>query len=145
MPTTYADPTLSLSAQALAILAILGHEPINEEILGDDVEIASYAWYNGRERGASLVVRAQADDNRSLIVTFGEHRRSDDVFVDTWEAEDFWGIPGPGDMPEHEGAVTHTQFTYLRLDSACRHIRDAIERFVVARKKTLAKRLRTVK
>jgi hypothetical protein len=143
--TTYADSTLGLSAEAIAILAILADEEACPDKDGEpnpDVWIQTHAWYNGRERGASLTVRADAGERRALIVTFGRHRRSDEIFVDSWQVSSLIV-----DVPLVDGMMRKQMgqralFDPGRIDLACRHIRSTIDGFVAAHKVPAKRRRR---
>lgn len=107
MSKTLADTTLGLGAQARAVLALLAatepHNvaPWNDERREYDVEINTRAWYNGRERGVLLEVRPNFASTLGLIITFGEHRNSDDIFVDAWIVNEvFLNPPTVADFPE---------------------------------------------
>lgn len=103
------DVTLRLSGPARAILALLSvREPDFKgnyaKEIGYIADIHNAAWYNGRERGVVIYVRGagKADKKvRTLVVAFGEHRSSDDIFVDSWVAEEtFLNPPTIREMPD---------------------------------------------
>lgn len=60
------------------------------DIQTTDVHNRSYwkttAWYNGRECGICIVVPVFSGsvNPRALVITFGECRASDAIFVDSW-------------------------------------------------------------
>lgn len=85
---TCADPSFGVNPSAQAILCLLaGTSPdfaTSTGVAPYDVDILTYTWVNGRERGASLVVKTRPP-GRCLILTFGEDRRSDLLFVEEWE------------------------------------------------------------
>jgi hypothetical protein len=80
-----ADPTLGIHPQARAILALLDCEPAFAKYKDGfyDVNISTSAWYNGREKGYALVLSKTRHRER-LVITFGECRNSDYIFVDSW-------------------------------------------------------------
>lgn len=90
---TCANLTFGLEPQAMAILHMLaGREPSfarwDPEFKHYDVRIETFPWYNGRERGIALVVhRNYGCSGPCLILTFGECRNSDDIFVEQWEQD----------------------------------------------------------
>lgn len=108
MARTIADPSLGLNDQAYAVLAMLGRaEPTDLGAKYDDtsreyeIEIKTFAWYNGRERGVLLEVRPHFTSKKALLVTFGECRSGDSIFVDSWEVEEhFLNPPTPADFPD---------------------------------------------
>ncbi len=146
---------LGISGQARALLALLSSRDIcrtaqinDEDIdaddvvdgepsgapsteLGDDIEVDSFAWYNGRERGVLLRIAARAHpEEDKLYVTFGEHRSCDDLFVDCWIAGGVLIDPlGPNDMPE-EAHGRRRLFPYGALRDAEDYITDLINDFM---------------
>ena len=56
--------------------------------------IKTYAWYNGRERGVSLVVSCQ-ESNISYIIVVANERRSDYIAIDKYY------VTWPGHFPHH--------------------------------------------
>jgi len=94
-----ADIHLGMGAQALAVLAMLsrcdcdGLAEYDKEWKEYKIEIRTWAWYNGRECGACLEVRPFLSSERALLITFGEHRNTDSIFVDSWEVDEFFLNP----------------------------------------------------
>lgn len=116
------DTTLGLSEQATAVMAMLSKREPDFVPYKDSeyiIEINSSAWYNGRERGICLVVRRMLSDKTCLIVTFGECRGSDGIFVDAWDMTD-------------KAYQERKEFGYGRTDLAVRHILNVMETFYVA-------------
>lgn len=120
---TIADTTLNIQAQAYAVLAMLARQepafaPYDKERGEYEYEVTTSAWYNGRERGICLVVRRDIIDKKCLIVTFGECRNSDQIFIDSWE---HWGgflnPPTVADFND-EGYKARTYVPYGRVDRA---------------------------
>lgn len=85
------DPTLGINSQAKKIAKLLSKQKL-EDIPGypegQYITAQTAAWYNGRERGISLKLShygVNAGIERPyLIITFGEHRVSDGIFIDHW-------------------------------------------------------------
>ena len=76
---------LGVNSQAWAVLHLLQAYEESIESLGVPLMRAdSYAWYNGRERGISIVV-SQYFEKMGLVCVFGECRNSDSIFVDVYE------------------------------------------------------------
>lgn len=99
MQNRIADPHLGINKQARAVLAYLDTEPSFAKYENGfyDIDISTHAWYNGRERGVSLTI-SRLGFRGCLVVTFGECRNSDGIFVDAWE------LPGaPYNGPTTEG------------------------------------------
>lgn len=83
--TSCADPSFGINAQALAILQLLaGEDPTFADYEENRylVTIKTFPWYNGRENGVALTVQAYSPS--CLVITFGENRASDQVFVEYW-------------------------------------------------------------
>jgi len=76
------DLSFGLNKQVLTILTLLSHTDI--EVDDDEIDFDTYPWYNGRERAVCIKIQRFLS-NRILLVVFGEHRNSDDIFVDIWE------------------------------------------------------------
>ncbi len=95
--TACADPSFGLSAQALAILQLLAGEDPTFADYEDGrylVTIETFPWYNGKEKGVALTVQAYSQS--CLIIAFGEHRASDQIFVEHWvDAEPPFNCPTP--------------------------------------------------
>lgn len=136
-----ADPSLGLSGQARAVLAMLsatechGVSSYDDERRDYDVEINTFAWYNGRERGVCLEVRAFLTDQKALLITFGEHRNSDSIFVDSWEVHHrFLNPPTVSDFPD-EAYEARTFVPYGDLAGAVKVIRAKIADYMAERAK----------
>ncbi len=130
------DLTLGLSGQALAVLAMLsklecdGLSEYDEKLHEYKIEIKSSAWYNGREHGVCLEVRPDIASSRCLLVTFGEHRNSDNIFVDAWEHEGrFLNPPTVADFTD-EAYETRTMVDYGNIARAVEVIREKISDFI---------------
>lgn len=141
MTRELADLTLGLNGQARAVLAMLseiscdGLSAYDEARREYDVEIKTSAWYNGRERGVCLEVRAWFTDPMALFITFGENRTSDSIFVDSWEVEcRLLNPPTVRDFPD-EAYEARTFVPYGDVAGAVKVIRDKIAGFVAGRVK----------
>ena len=77
---------LQIHPIATAILELL----MDEWRSLDSSNLQSSAWYNGRECGICLYLRT---GTKTLIVTFGEHRNSGEIFVDHWYSEEIFLNP----------------------------------------------------
>jgi len=115
MTDLIADLTLGVKPAAAAVLALLQREPDFADHSGSRylVEVGTRAWYNGRERGVSLTVQTDVSDKKHLVITFGECRSSDDIFVDHWVVDGFppFNAPGVADQPE-ESYSRREEFRY---------------------------------
>ena len=137
---TIADLTLGLSAQALAVLQLLaqtecdGLAEYDSEHHEYKIEIRTRAWYNGRERGISLEVRPSVTSVRGLIVTFGEHRTSDHIFIDSWETDQPYLLNPPtvADCPWDGEGYERRMVHYGEVVKAVDCIRERIARFITA-------------
>lgn len=74
------DPNMGVHRVARAILTYLEDA---DPGLDASSEIYTHAWYNGRERGVSIM-RYSGSKPFAMIITFGECRNSNSIFVDRW-------------------------------------------------------------
>ena len=136
MSQTIADSTLGLSGPALSILAILAQRepdfaPYDRERHEYQYVAQTSAWYNGREQGVCLVIRPYGHTSRKcLLVTFGEHRSSDNIFVDAWESEGTFLNPPTVEDYSDEAYKARKFFDYGRVDQAVSHIVAVIRAFI---------------
>jgi hypothetical protein len=143
MSLTLADATLGLSAQSLAVLHLLAQTPPDDVAEYDsdhrdyDVEIKTRAWYNGRERGVSLEVRKSWQSSKALIITFGEHRISDHIFVDAWEidAPPLLNPPTVADFPD-KAFNNRLTFPYGEIGKVVDLIRARMKVFLASTEKS---------
>jgi hypothetical protein len=137
MSLTIADSNLGLSAQARAVLAMLSQSSCDElgeydpEVRDYKIETRTYAWYNGREKGVCLEIRPLLSSKQALLITFGEHRNSDSIFVDSWEVEEFFlNPPTVADFTD-EAYAARTFVPYGNVAKAVEVIRAKIQAFIV--------------
>lgn len=115
-----------VDGQAMAVLALLserGHcfDDVPEEAA---ILVRTSAWYNGRERGVCICTQKLTKDGReSLIITFGEHRSSDNIFVDCWISDRIGMNPPTHDELTQEAYDRRRAFDY----GAC----GEVERYIV--------------
>jgi hypothetical protein len=118
-----------IHSTALAIFALLNSFEVSGLTVdeGDhirySVDIHSYPWYNGRERGICLTI---AYRSKQLNITFGEVRNSDSIFVDVWETATTFNPPTSDDFT----AEAYEQRNYFRYDEhykASRFIQELVE------------------
>jgi hypothetical protein len=137
MCQTIADTHLNLNNQALAVLAVLGQsEPdfadwdagAHEYV----IETTTAAWYNGRERGFSLVVRRTIESPVTLVIIVAQHRNSGDIIVWSWRTKKrFLNPPTVGNLPKNH---VDKDFPYGRIDKAVDYIRKLMADFLAAQK-----------
>lgn len=130
MSDSIADPTFGIGRQARAVLAMLEREPDFAEYKDGfyEVRIQTRAWYNGRERGISLVVQ-RLGYRGCLVITFGEHRNSDGIFVDSWEmATPPRNSPTAGDFSD-EAYKARRSFDEGQAGRAADHIYELMSAF----------------
>jgi len=81
-------PTFETSThpKAHAILALLNSMELEDQCDAKDATHCTvYEWHNGREKGLAITVEHFCYGAPGcLTVTFGQHRCSDGIFVDTW-------------------------------------------------------------
>lgn len=128
------DQTLQIHPVAYKILSLLALCS-DEDFVGirgnQDLECKTSSWYNGRERGICLEVRTNfASHETCLIVTFGEERGSDDIFVDAWEHKGFF--LNPPTLAAFTEAAYHARKTFAadRQDLALQYILRVIHSFI---------------
>jgi hypothetical protein len=104
-------------------------------MFADDTElrIDTRAWYNNREKGVSLTVRASIPDTKALIITFAEHRSSDWIAIEAWVMKG--NIPDPPTPRNCRNDSEHWMIQYGRIDEATAVIRNAIKTFVETERK----------
>ena len=130
------DIGLNINPQAFAVLHMVrGWEGNFEDLDGLD-SINAFAWYNGRERGIALAVRSKVSDGY-LVLAFGEHRNSDGIFVDVYEAEyaDAMFPPNHRDKAYEAAYQNRKNFNHGQAGKAAEFIVKAIEKFIKAAKK----------
>lgn len=59
----------------------------------------TYPFYNGREKGICLVIQYKWEPE-CLFLSFGEHRNSDSLFLDSWKANNVFNGMTVDDFPE---------------------------------------------
>lgn len=123
------DTTFGIKEQALAVLHSLSSLDL-EDMTGDDgAGIATFPWYNGRERGVCLMVAKAFLSRECLLITFGECRSSDSLFVDAWTAARPFNAPDVSLFTDEAYARRRT-FDYMRVDLAREHILTTIEKYL---------------
>jgi hypothetical protein len=136
MPHYIADHDLGLSDQALAVLAVLSRDECDGLAAYDQeskrwkVEITTSAWYNGRERGICLQVRPSLTSKRALLVTFGECRNSDSIFIDAWVVERYFLNPPTLEDFTDDAYAARQYVPYGQVGAARALIRDKIKLFI---------------
>ena len=100
---------------ALAIFALLTSFEVSD--LTEDerdyvdylIDIRSYPWYNGRERGICIII---SNNGEQLNIAFGEIRNSDGIFVDVWETKSTFNPPTVADFSDE----AYEQRNYFKYD-----------------------------
>lgn len=135
MSNQIADERLSIQAAARAILVLLADREADfegnwdEKIKCHRFDFHTAAWYNGRERGCVLYVTS-FQVKETLIITFGEHRSSDSIFVDTWiSTKGFFNPPTVADFTD-EAYKSRKFFSYGAYVDAADYIVDCIRNFI---------------
>lgn len=97
--TTISDKYLGIDDSAVDVLKILSKEVIDKP---EDVDIKTFAWYNGRERGVCLTVHRLGFNKKPVkVITFGEDRHNGEIFVDNWIMKSPpINAPTPNDFPD---------------------------------------------
>ena len=133
-----ADPTFGLNEQALAVIQMLaGRTPqfanYNDAAGEYDITIHTFPWYSGREMGVSLVVSKHPEPRGPcLVLVVAEHRSSDNIFVETWE-QDEWPRNGPTlqirESVVADGEGDRKLFKYGAVGDAAKFIYDQMETY----------------
>lgn len=134
-----ADPTFGIGSQARAILHFLTDAEPSFATYEDgyyDIRIETFPWYNGREKGICLVVQPRYTGTpRALHITFGEDRRTDSIFVDTWEDTTPFNCPTleGADQEAYDKAYQNRKhFNQGRVGDAAEYIIEAMEGYYKA-------------
>lgn len=122
--TTIPGLTNNINRPALAILALLEGAEIDIPD-GGYCSLYTHAWYNGRERGISITVATRLKDN-TLVITFGENRNSDSIFVDSWEMPFLLNPPSVDNFTE-EAYENRKWFEYDKISEAAHFIQNMIQ------------------
>lgn len=129
-----ADPSFGINPQALAILHLLSqYTPDFAE--WDDltkqwkVEIFTFPWFNGLEKGVALVVRKDSTYPDHLVIAFGEDRTTDRVFVQQWMSDT--SIPNGPNLQDMTNRSLSSRALFPAMDYAkvLDHIVSAMRRF----------------
>jgi hypothetical protein len=125
------DPFYGVGAQARAIFALLATLDPDFATFKKgqyQVKISTWVWYNGREKGICVTVQKDFT-SPCLNLTFGEHRSSDNIFVDWWvTTRPIYNGPKVSDYPE----VAYKAREFFGCDNvyaASRHIYDLMASF----------------
>lgn len=119
---------LSIKPVAMSILALIAGSEWDLRVPEFSTEVATYAWYNCRERGISLVVRRQDKDR--LVLVFGEQRNSDSIFLDKWKDKSSWTSPPTTDDFTEEAYGKRRYFGYGECGKAAIAIIDDIRSYL---------------
>lgn len=134
--------TIGINAQAVAVLAYLlgdgskdaAWAPADAYEAGEGylIDLTVRPWYNGRERGFSLMFDGHYQD-RYLYVAVFEHRNSDEICGWAWTSElRTVNPPTVDDVPDEVAPDKNTHsfaFPYGDADMAAMWIRDAVARW----------------
>jgi len=135
------DIGLGINSQAYAVLHMLkSWEGTLADEKGVD-DIKTFAWYNGRERGISLVVSfylpggPRSTRHPNLVFAFSEHRCSDQIFVDQYEKMHAGVMKEPCHTDdEYELAYQNrTSFDEGYAGAVAQHIVKAIQKWLRAK------------
>lgn len=119
------NTNLQIDHQAWAILHLLNKFDL------PNVHINAAAWYNGREKGISLNLSNTLSSFGYLVITFGEVRNSDNIFVDAWKVDYPVNPPKVEDFTE-EAYRDRTTFKYNETYEAAYHIFNVIKNYCIS-------------
>ncbi|MFA6000159.1 MAG: hypothetical protein WC783_04270 [Candidatus Paceibacterota bacterium] len=114
---------LGIKAQSEALLALLTETfvKIPDNKKGSLYSIQTRPWYNGRETGYALLLLGT---NR--VITFGENRNSDTIFVDVWLTKMYPFNPPTIDNYTEEDYQNRKFFGAYDFNAAIEHIVESI-------------------
>lgn len=122
--TTTLDLTFGIKEQALEIA-----KRLKKKLKLDNAIVMTFPFYNGRERGIGFSIYRYGQKN-SLIVTFGECRNSDSIYIDAWEIEKILMNP-PTVADFTEEAYTNRRYVVPeKYDEAVKIILEIVEKFM---------------
>jgi len=115
--------TLGIHPTATAILNLLLLNGTVQELI-EKFLIQSSAWYNGREKCVCIFTKYFNPTKHNIFIVFGEHRNSDDIFVDHWFGESTLNPPQSKDLPET--AYKERKF-FKTINEATNYITELLE------------------
>jgi len=124
----YKIEDFKVKATARAVLAYLEGEWQVRNVPDCHAYIHTAAWYNGREDGFSVTV-SMSPEPESLVVTFGEHRNTDQIFVDHWLGRVGINPPTVDDFTD-EAYEDRKMFKYDDAAGAAIYVRQLIEGYL---------------
>lgn len=119
-----ASTGFGISGQAMAVLAMLSELETDRNI-----EIQTWPWYNCRERGVCLEVRASLGAESALLITFGEGQNSDHIFIDSWVHKGWFMNPPTVEAFTNEAYAQRQHVNYGNVGEAVKIIQTLIEAF----------------
>lgn len=147
MTTGCADPTFNLSPQAVAMAALLAQTPPSfaehHPRTGYDIQIETFPWINGRERGIVVTLRIKGQ-SFCRAVAFGEDRATDGLFVEHWDQTHPFSVPTVEEREKLQAEVHRHQVPFGRLDLAQEHILWTMSEFYAGQKQFNKRPLRLV-
>lgn len=139
---------LGIKPQPMAVLAALAdNNEVDDFGYGIDEDgdprgdVDTFAWYNGRERGVSIVFENYDTPDKArryLVVVVNEARGSDELIVDWWlTGTHYPNGPTPKYFPDEAYAKNRSHFPYMDVRRAVKkierltrkHARGALEPF----------------
>lgn len=140
-----ADMTFGIGEQALAILQMLSRfspdfAQYNEGLNEYNIHIETRGWYNGRENGVALILfsrhyteSSKDDPQTAFVITFGEDRNSDTIFVDQWTMKynsnlnTMNAVPLAQDFPSESYEQDRKMFKYGAIGEAAIYIQELLK------------------
>ena len=77
------DLTFNIHPTALIIARLISVDVPTEN--KHKFKFLTFPFYNGREKGICLIVSDKFTDSDGTFIVFGEHRNSDNIFIDVWK------------------------------------------------------------
>ena len=130
-----ADTTLRLNAKAWAVLHLLAEMPPefaawDEKLREYRVELKTFPWFNGRERGMVLTLQHNVIPEKALHVAFAECRGGEEIFVEVWEDKAPFNAPTVGTCdPDTRDEAYRNRELFQHAEEAARYAYDAMAEY----------------
>ncbi len=121
------DSTFGVKSVALSVAHLVDLDRRGFEGL---TNITWSPFYNGRERGVCLTVRANFH-KPGIAIVWGEHRSSDDIYVDTFPVDSFMNPPTMASFTEEIYNLRKT-FRYNEVYKVVDHVYELVRQHIEA-------------
>lgn len=127
------DSKLNVKKPAWDVLRILQRRlrELPENLERKVLQTGTAAWYNGRERGISLVVQKRQQSTENLVIVWTECRNSDQIVVWAWRPKHISINPPSYEDTGFDAVYKHgTYFDYNKQWTAAQYINSVIETYL---------------